>query len=266
MKPLYIDTHAHVNFEKFQSDAESVIRKTLDQNIWMINVGSQIETSRRAIEFSHRYPSGVFAGCGLHPIHALNGSFHRDDFREMMNDPACVGIGETGLDYYRLPEDSEERKIAIEKQKKIFEQHIAFSQELQKPLIIHCRNAYDDVLEILRTENGKKSLAGVCHCFSGDFKIADALLNLGFYLSFTGIITFTKDESLLEMIRSIPLERIMIETDAPFLAPIPHRGKRNEPQYVRLVAEKIAEIKRIDVSEVASVTSENAISCFHLPK
>ena len=264
--PQYIDIHSHVNFNAFDADREEVIKRALENDTWVINVGTQIDTSRKAIEIAEKYKEGVYAIVGLHPIHT-SASFHdkhefgeegkeftsrgeifeKEKYRELLKNPKVVGIGECGLDYYRLDSDS------IEKQKEAFIAQIELANEFNKPLMLHIRQAYQDALAILKEHTKVK---GNIHFFAGSLEEAKAFIELGFTLSFTGVITFTHDYD--EVIKNIPLEMIMSETDAPYVAPVPYRGKRNEPVYVSEVVKRIAEIKNLPESEVAEAIISNA--------
>ncbi len=277
MIPKYIDIHSHVNFKAFDEDREAVIRRALDNDTFVINVGTQVDTSRKAIEMAHQY-EGVYAIIGLHPIHT-GASFHdekelgeggaeftsrgeifdKNIYREMLKDPKVVGIGECGLDYYRCDTES------IEKQKKAFIEQIELANEFNKPLMLHIRNnpkdqtfnAYKDSLEILKQHSKVK---GDVHFFAGSWEDARNFLDFGFTLSFTGVITFTHDYD--EVIKNTPLEMIMTETDSPYVTPVPYRGKRNEPVYVREVVKRIAEIKGLPEAEVAEAIIQNAKRVF----
>lgn len=273
----YIDIHAHVNFNAFDADRDEVIKRALDNEIWIINVGTQVDTSQRAVEIANKYPEGVYAIIGLHPIHT-GASFHdkkelgeegkeftsrgekfdKESYRELLKDKKVVGIGECGLDYYRLDEDS------IEKQKAAFTLQIELANELNKPLMLHIRNnvdkkfnAYTDALEILKKYSKVK---GDVHFFAGTMGDAKAFTDFGFTLSFTGVVTFTHDYD--EVIKNTPLDMIMSETDCPYLTPVPHRGKRNEPVYVKEVVKRIAEIKGLPEDEVARAIISNAKRVF----
>ena len=243
MTPKYIDIHSHINFKAFDEDRDEVIKRALDADTWVINVGTQIDTSRKAVEMANQYQEGVYAIIGLHPIHT-GASFHdekelgeggkeftsrgetfdKDAYRKLLEDPKVVGIGECGLDYYRCDSES------IEKQKKAFTLQIELANELSKPLMLHIRNnpenkelnAYSDALDILK-EHAK--VKGDVHFFAGSVEDAKAFVDYGFTLSFTGAITFGKNYE--EVIKSIPLDMIMSETDAPYVTPFPHLGKRN---------------------------------------
>ncbi len=272
--PKYIDIHSHVNFKAFDEDRDVVIRRALDNDTWVINVGTQIDTSRKAVEIAHQYKEGVFAIIGLHPIHT-GASFHdekelgeggveftsrgevfdREKYLELLRDPKVVGVGECGLDYFRCDTES------IERQKKAFIGQIEIANEVGKPIMLHIRNnpdnkefdAYSDALDILKQHAKVK---GDVHFFAGDLEIAKAYVDFGFTLSFTGVITFAS--SYDEVIRATPIDMIMSETDAPYVTPVPHRGKRNEPLYVSEVVKKIAFIKDLPESEVAQTLIANA--------
>lgn len=294
--PKYIDIHSHVNFKAFDEDRDAVIKRALENDTWVINVGTQIDTSKKAVDMAHEYEEGVYAIIGLHPIHtgasyhdekelgeggveftSRGEIFNKDAYRELLKDPKVVGIGECGLDYYRCDKES------IEKQKKAFIEQIELANEFNKPLMLHIRNqpapdqkgglagnpdlsaqagdktlsAYQDALEILKQYSKVK---GDVHFFAGSVKDAKDFTDFGFTLSFTGVITFTKDYD--EVIKNTPLEMIMTETDAPYVTPVPHRGKRNEPLYVKGVVKKIAQIKELSEEEVAQAVIDNAKRVF----
>jgi TatD DNase family protein len=270
--PNYIDIHAHVNFAAFDEDRDEVVKRTLEGNTWMINVGTQKNTSAKAVELARQHEIGVYAIIGTHPIHT-DKSYHDEaelgeggkgftsheegfdyEFYKILGqDPKVVGLGECGLDYYRLTPESEK------KQKKVFDQHIALSKELKKPLMFHIRNAYADALQMLGQHSG---LQGNVHFFAGSWEEAKKFLDLGFTLSFTGVITFAQNYH--EVIRNAPLDMIMSETDCPYVAPVPYRGKRNEPLYVKEVVNKIAEIKGLPGSTVEEALVGNAKRVFGL--
>ena len=281
MIPKYIDIHSHVNFKAFEADRDEVTRRALDENTWIINAGTQKDTSQKAVELAHKYEEGVYAIVGLHPIHT-GASFHdkqelgkegeefssrgevfdKNIYREFLKDKKVVGVGECGLDFYRTEIDS------TEKQKKAFLEQIELANEFNKPLILHIRDAYADTLEILK-EHAK--VKGVVHFFSGNLEEAKAFIDFGFLLSFTGAITFpprkngkkdVKSCDYAEIIKNIPLEMILTDTDSPYVAPMPYRGKRNEPVYVKEIVKKIAEIKNLPEPEVASVILVNARRLF----
>ncbi len=295
-----IDIHAHVNFNAFREDGDEVIKRTLAAGTGMILVGSQYDTSARAVEYARRYKDGVWAAVGLHPIHtseefyvdaqeiASDGvpgfktrheEFDYNKYKELARDSKTVAIGECGLDYAvfarRQGLRSQNRAPAlgglslesVELEKRVhaevFREQIRLAREVKKPMIIHCRNAYDDLARILKEENAgpaQGGQGGTIHFFAGTWQDAQKFLELGFHLSFTGVITFARDYD--ETLKNAPLERIMVETDAPYVAPVPYRGKRNEPLYVEEVAKKIAELRGISFEEVARQTTENAKKLF----
>lgn len=280
----FIDIHAHVNFKAFDEDRDAVMARANESGTIVINVGTQLDTAKKAVEMTEKYPD-TYAIIGLHPIHTGK-SFHdekelgeggieftsrgevfdKDAYRELLQNPKVVGIGECGLDYYRCDEES------IEKQKQAFIAQIELANELNKPLMLHIRNnpedktknAYFDALEILK-EHAK--VKGDVHFFAGGIEEAKAFLDFDFTLSFTGAITYPpkKDGSgtnYEEIIHQTPIDMIMTETDAPYVSPVPYRGKRNEPIYVSEVVKKIALIKGLPEDEVAEIVMNNAKRVF----
>jgi len=277
-KNLLIDTHAHVNFIDFKSDSKEVIKRALDENIWIINVGAESKTSERAVKMAEEYKEGVYAAIGLHPSHLVEQDveykeneeivkykskpeeFDYDFYLNLAKNKKVVGIGECGLDYFRTSDES-----LKEKQKEVFIKHLKLAKEANKPIIIHCRNAHDDLLKILHL--AVKPPSGVMHFFTGTLEQAKKYIGLGFYISFSGVITFPPRKGEIvgaydEIIKNIPLEKILVETDCPFVAPVPHRGKRNEPAYVKYVAQKIAEIRGVSFEKVTEQTTKNAKRLF----
>ncbi len=261
---MLFDSHSHLHFSQFDNDREEVIKKLRDFDIKVVNVGTDFEESERAVELSKKYPDFMWASVGLHPNDNLKENFDISKYRELAKILNVVAIGECGLDYFRSPSEAE-----ITRQKEIFVKQIEIAQELKKPLILHCRSsvgtqdAYEDAIEILKFKYLNISTGnGVAHFFSGSKETAKKFLDLGFYISFAGPITFANEYK--EVVEFVPIDRILIETDAPFAAPIPHRGRRNEPVYVEFVARKIAEWKRLSFKEVADKATENAIKLFNI--
>lgn len=272
---MIIDTHAHLNFNAYKDDVDEVVKKTLDSDIWMINVGSQQDTSKRAVEMAEKYPEGVYAAVGLHPIHLETGlvkikedsdeiqfktteeDFNATIYKELAKSKKVVAIGEVGLDYYWRPKT----KIRIEefkkKQKNILFRQLDLAKELDLPVIFHCRMAHDELIELLK-DYGKVN--GVIHCFTGNQEQTEEYLKMGLHLGFNGII-FKMD--LDNVIKNCPLDRILLETDCPYLTPPPKEG-RNEPLYVKYVAEKISKIKNIKTEELNSITTQNAKKLFKI--
>jgi TatD DNase family protein len=333
----YIDCHTHVQFAAFKDDWKEVINRAISQNIWLVNVGTQKDTSRRAVTAAHEYQDGVYATVGLHPIHteksyhdpqefdtfsnsqefenkgftSRDEEFDYDYYKKLALDLKVVAIGECGLDYAvfarneserlqkRAPADlfansafvaeatsakeaasasaealregglsPEEIRHRKEKQKTAFIKQIELAKEVKKPLMIHCRDgkksgtgqAFDELIDILKSS--AITVPFVSHSFVRDLGLAKKLLNLGSHFSFNGIVTFTNDYD--EVIRYLPMDRILSETDAPYLAPVPYRGKRNEPAYVIEVVKKLAEIKNVSVEKMTEQIEDNARRVFKI--
>lgn len=308
---MLFDSHAHLNFEAFQDDWKDVLADCQKNDVWVVNIGSQYPTSKRAIEIAEQYEKGVYASIGVHPIHAheQENAFEYKKFKDLIlsrghchvapkafgaprNDKKkIVAIGETGLDFFHSDE-------YFDIQKKIFIDQIRLAKEFALPLVIHGRNSkdgtplrhplrqgyagqegyggqeincYEEIYKIVKKEKVKNA---VVHCFGGTADEAKRFLDLGFYIGITGIVTFSphggspagrKNAQYQAIVRDvIPLEKILIETDSPYLAPDPHRDKRNLPQYVEFVAKKIAELKGRPNNEVAEITSQNAIDFYNI--
>lgn len=296
---MLVDVHAHIQFNAFKDDADEVIKRAIDADVCMVAPSSQISTSQRSIEYAEKYPGKIFAGVGLHPIHLKPAYFDPSEegapafhtrveefsygtYKKLAEDPRVVAIGETGLDYAEKLGVGERDR---EKQEELFRKQIELALEVNKSIVQHTRNgmaggskrdAHEDALRViseyvtpprgngasLAPKWGGRGLRGVAHCYSGNLEQAKRYVELGFYVSFTGLITFV--DTWEEVIKQIPLAHILTETDCPYMTPVPHRGKRNEPVYVKYVAEKIAEIKGISFEEVAEQTTQNAKTLFNL--
>ncbi|MDP2933926.1 MAG: TatD family hydrolase [bacterium] len=274
---MFIDSHAHLNFSAFKDDCDEVIKSSLAQNTWVANVGSQYSTSKRAVQIAERYPQGVYAVVGLHPVHLFEMEvteegvsfttkeerFDPQKYRELALSPKVVGIGECGLEYFHLPAGHEAEIKAV--QKEAFQQQIKLAAEIGKALVVHSRDAYEDVYDIIKIFAGDlKSI--IIHSYIGSGEQLKKFVDLGCFVSFNGIITFKprkekkpgqSDPTLLEAVKDAPLDRILLETDCPWLSPEPLRGQRNLPVNVKYVAAKIAEIKGISVAEVEKQATEN---------
>jgi TatD DNase family protein len=254
-KPEYIDTHAHLDFDDYKEDFDEVIQRTIDNKVAVITIGTDLKKSKKALEIAEKYDH-IWAVIGFHPLYVKDAS--REDFKgfeQMLKHPKCVGIGECGLDY---SDDSDK-----ELQKEFFIRQIALALEHKKPLIIHCRDAWDDTLEILKVyKETNPELKVNFHFFNQDKARADEILNAGFQYSFTGIITFVKE--MEKRVKEAPLEKLMSETDSPFVAPKSQRGKRNEPSFVIEVVEKIAELKDLPIEDVKKQLLKNAEEFFGL--
>ena len=285
-----IDTHAHVNFSAYKDDSDEVIRRSLAENVWLINVGSQYSTSKRAVEMAERYEKGVYAAVGLHPIHLETGlvkikndkeeiqfptieeHFDCEQYKKLSQSPKVVAIGEIGLDYYWKPKTKSKLGLFKEKQAAVLFQQMDLAGELDLPVIFHCRMAHDDLLQILdyKLKDPDYKLRGAIHCFTGNWGQAQKYIEMGFYFGLNGIIF---KMNLDDVIKKIPLEKILLETDCPYLTPLlpaealakagPMEG-RNEPIYVKYIAEKIAKIKNLSYEEIASITTQNAKNLFKI--
>ena len=261
---MTIDTHAHLNFNAYKNDSDKVAKRSLSNDIWMINVGSQYSTSERAVGMAERYDKGVYAAVGLHPIHLKAGlvkldheevqfetieeSFDCEKYKALaLSSKKVVAIGEIGLDYYW--------KTDRDKQRVVFLEQLNLAKDLKLPVILHCRSAHDEMLDIL-----DGNVRGVVHCFTGDWGQAQRYLAMGLYLGFNGIIFKI---NLDEVIRRTPSEMILLETDCPYLTP-PQESGRNEPLYIKHTAQKIAEIKGVDYSIITDITANNAKNLFNI--
>ncbi len=276
-EPIYIDTHSHLHFPSFASDVDAVYSRMQNAGVWTVCVGTSAHTSRSGIEFAEKH-EGVFASVGYHPEHltssyhdASEGEVEKFDSMEIeriaSSSKKVVAIGETGLDFFRIDTDRD-IIIARKMQEDAFRLHIDIARRLGKPVIIHCREALIRLAEIIREEKEKKDFSAVVHCFTGNWEEAKPLLEMGVFLSFTGIITYplkktqNPADAIWRVIERMPLNQMLIETDAPWLAPIPFRGTSNEPTYVQYVAEKIAELRNMHSAEIARITTENARTFF----
>jgi len=252
------DTHSHLEMDDYEDDRNEVIKRAEEKGIkYIINVGSDMDANRRALRLSEKYPS-VYPSIGIHPHDAktLNDEIYRE-LCDLAKDPLVVAIGEIGLDYHYMnsPKDI---------QMKAFKEQIKLARQHNLPIIVHSRKARDDTLNILRQE--AKGLRGVLHCFSGDPEMAKEAMSMGFYISIAGPVTFKNANRLREITSIIPDEYLLIETDAPYLSPVPMRGKRNEPSFLRYTAEVIAEIRGVTISDIARITTLNAKRLFRIGK
>lgn len=252
--PYLIDSHSHLDFEEFDKDRELVIQRAFDSGVKMIiNIGTGLESSKKSIALAEKYEN-IFATVSLHPIDVDKEEFDSSAFLDLANHPKVVAIGETGLDYYHSSDKN--------KQKQVFKKLVQIAVAVAKPIIIHSRDADEDVLSLLKEMDLPKS-RGVIHCFGRDYELAKKFLALGFLVSYTGNITYNSKRQ--SSVKDVPLEKIMVETDCPFMTPVPFRGQRNEPSYVKYVAEKIATTKGLSFEEVAEQTTKNCIQLFNLP-
>ena len=253
-----IDTHAHIDMPEFSNDVDSIIHRAKSAGVnRIINPGVTLESNKKAIMLSEKYEGTIFVALSIHPQNASE--WNDKTYKQLLtlsNHKSVVAIGETALDFFKeySPKDT---------QIEVLKQHIRLAKETGKPLIIHDREAHEFVYKILKEEKAYE-VSGVMHCFSRDYDFALRCIDLGFYISFTGVITFPNAKEAQKTASKLPLENILIETDCPFLSPQIHRGKRNEPAYVVFVANKLSELQNVPVSEVINVTTSNAEKLFKL--
>lgn len=254
-----IDTHTHIQFSQFDMDREETIARAISNGIGMISAGTNLSSTKKGIEIAEYY-NFIWTTAGIHPHEALK-TTEKDikKLEELSKNNSVVGIGECGLDYSQLKDNKEKQK-----QKKLLEKQIEISHKTKKPLVIHCRNAFDDILDILK--NNKNILysknAGICHFFTGTKEIAKEFMDLGFSFTFGGLITKTCEFD--DLLKYIPKNHIMIETDAPYVTPQKYIGKRNEPLFIIEVAETLSKLWKINISEVEEITKNNTIKIFNL--
>ena len=280
-----VETHAHLDYPDFANDIDEVIRRAADAGVTrIITIGTSVASSRRAIDLAEKYP-GVYAAIGVHPTCLEEAE--EDVFtplRELANNPRVVAIGETGLDYHRLPSEEVAKETQVQvmsalrtetdeeieaqirdgayksKQASLFQQQLDLAVELGLNVVIHQRDAWEDTLKIMQPYTGK--LRGVFHCFGGSLDEANEVLDLDHLVSFTGIVTFKNGAAVRDVAAQVPLWKFMVETDCPYLAPVPFRGKRSEPAHTRIVAETIAEARQVPLKEIAETTTETAEKFF----
>jgi len=258
---MLIETHSHLDDKQFDTDRNEVIARAFSGGVEkIINIGAGLGSSQRSVALAEKYEN-IFCSIGLHPHYFMEygeKSFAKfDDFKALSSSKKLVAIGEIGLDYF-IPDGSLITDAQKELQKKGFTLQLEFARELKLPVIVHCRDAYTETGEIIKKY---PELNFVFHCYGGNLEFTKKLLTQkNIYFSFTGNITYPKkeDAEVFSIIKLIPIERIMLETDCPYLAPVPMRGKRNEPLFVKYVAQKIAEVKNLELEEVAKVTSRTA--------
>jgi TatD DNase family protein len=260
------DTHTHLDFPQFDSDRERVVVRAAAAGVKaIVDIGTDLASSQAAVALAEAHPQ-VYAAVGVHPHDAKTVTGKTlEELRALAGHPKVVAIGEIGLDFYRdlSPRD---------KQRQAFQQQLALAREVGKPVVIHDRDAHSEIMTILRrwiegfpqTSAISHKPVGVLHCFSGDLAMAQEAIARGFYISVAGPVTFKNARRLRELVRQLPLEKLLVETDCPYLTPHPHRGKRNEPAYVKLVAQEVARVKGLSLEEVARTTSDNAQVLFAL--
>ena len=247
-----IDTHTHLDAKPFSDNLEHVILRAEENNVgFFLTVGCDLQSSRSCIEIAHQYPN-IYASVGIHPHDAR--CFNDEVMSELKSmsklNNKVVAIGETGLDYYRNHSPHAD-------QQRVFRHHIQLAIETGKPLIIHDRDAHEDIIEIM-VEEKAEAVGGVMHCFSGDLEMAQKCIEMGFYISFAGPLTYPKNIALRQIAEELPVDMMLLETDCPYLSPQPWRGKRCEPAYLKATAQKLAEVKGLSLEDIARITSLNA--------
>lgn len=260
VKNMIVDTHIHLDNERYYDDLEEVIERAKEGGVKRFIIpGADPKTLPRAVEIAERFPEVYFA-VGVHPydVEAFDGL----DFEAYIHHKKCVAIGECGLDYFRLEGSDEDKLAEKEKQKEVFVAQIRLAKKYKKPLIIHIRDASRDSKEILLEEHAKE-VGGVLHCYNADEELL-SLSKEGFYFGIGGVVTFKNAKKLIQVLPKIPLEKLLIETDGPYLTPMPYRGERNEPLYTTFVAEKISELLAISPKDIRNLTTDNAIKLFDI--
>ncbi len=255
---MLVDSHCHLdglNYDDIHADVADVVNKAQARGVsHLLSVSVTLPRFKKMRELIARFDN-VHASCGVHPLNQEE-SFDKAELLTLASDPKVVAIGETGLDYYYSP-DNKEQQIDS------FRKHIQVAVELDKPLIIHTRNAVEDTINILK-EEGAENVGGVIHCFTESAEMCQTLLDMGFYISISGIVTFKSAKALQAVVKTIAADRLLVETDSPYLAPVPYRGKENQPAYVRAVAEFVAELRSVDFAELCRTTTENYFQLFKI--
>ncbi|MDD3775638.1 MAG: TatD family hydrolase [Sulfurovaceae bacterium] len=256
---MIIDTHCHLDDNRYDEDIEEIIARAIKNGVEKFIIpGADPDTLKKAVSISEKFDEVYFA-VGIHPYDAVN--YDRALLEKYIIHPKCVAVGECGLDYYRLPEDKEEVTAQKALQKKVFLDQIDLANIYEKPLIVHIRDASHDCLEILEAKAGEKG--GVLHCYNADHGLLK-LSKHNFYFGIGGVLTFQNARKLIEVYPKIPLDKLLIETDAPYLTPHPHRGERNEPSYCTFVAQKMAILSDISIEEITEITTKNACKLFEI--
>lgn len=255
----YFDTHCHLDMDRYGDELDLILHRSHKNNVHhIISIGIDLQSSQKAIKLAKKH-EGIFASVGVHPhdVDSINDNTYEQLSSLITDNPEeVVGYGEIGLDYFKNYSDPKTQQIHFRKQLELAKHHTL-------PIIIHDRDAHQDIINTLN-DMCPFEAGGILHCFSGDYNFAKQILELGFYISIPGIVTFKNAHELQEVAKKIPLDRMLLETDGPFLAPHPHRGKRNEPSYIPLIAQKIADLRKINIEAIAQATTSNAATLFNL--
>ena len=255
---MIIDTHIHLDNRQYYDDIEEVITRAKEANVkGFLIPGADPKDLPKALELVQKY-DGMFFAVGTHPYDVEN--FDEKIFTEYATHPKCIAIGECGLDYYRLPKDEKDKNEVKQLQKEVFKKHIEFAKKINKPLIVHIRDASVDSKDIL-IENEANKIGGVLHCYNADEQLL-SLANDGFYFGIGGVLTFKNAKKLINIFPKIPKDKLLIETDGPYLTPHPHRGKRNEPSYTTLIAKKMAELSNMSYEDICQLCTKNTGDLF----
>jgi len=253
---MLVDSHCHLDFDSFDEDRELAVQRAFDAGVGtMVTICTRVSRFEEIRDIARRNDR-IWCSVGIHPHQvAEEGRARGEELVRLAEDPKVVGIGETGLDYYYDTSPRDDQKAS-------FREHIAAARETALPLIVHTRDADEDMAEILEDEYAKGAFTGVLHCFASGRELAERALYIGFYISLSGIVTFNNAEEIRDIVRDVPVERLLVETDSPFLAPVPNRGKRNEPSFVVHTARKAAELKGLDETALAAATTDNFFRLF----
>ena len=252
------DTHAHLDDKDYDADRDETIKRAKDAGVSLIvNVGFDLESCRKSLRLAEKYDI-VYAAVGIHPHNALQAETgYLGKMEKMAAHPKVVALGEMGLDYYR---DLSPRQV----QRRVFKEQMLLAKKLNMPIIVHDREAHGDIMNILRNEVRLGPSGGVMHCYSGSWELAKEFLKMGFYISIAGPVTYQNASKLKDVASRVPLDRLLIETDAPYLTPVPYRGKRNEPSYVLFTAEEVARLRGMKTEDLASTCAENGRKLFRI--
>ncbi len=259
MRVVLFDTHAHLHFPEFSQDLEAVLSRAREAGVdYMLTIGTDLETSGQAVLLAEKH-SEIYAAVGIHPHDAAKAdeAAFEGIWRLAESSPKVVAIGETGLDFFRnlSPRETQEH---------VFRRQLELARRVKKPVLIHCRDAHAETLEILR-EEGVQGMGGIMHCFSGDAALARQCLDLGLLISFAGPVTYPNAKRLPEVVKMVPSDRLVVETDCPFLPPQPYRGKRNEPAYLAVTARRVAELKGVPLDTLGDQMARNGFALLNIP-